>query len=439
MTEYLQSRPLLRISILMIAGIAVGGMADTPSAFVDGALLLKVSGIAVVLLAFAIVLLRRYELLTSVLTTLMAFLFGVFLITNSKTQSTTTLYSSHASHNSTIQQSSTIAEWMEQQRACLSELYRQQGLTGDEYAIVAAMTLGEKQRVTRELKDFYAKSGAAHVLALSGLHMGILFMLLSFLLPTRRLPKFSILIEVSIIWMFVMLVGTHPHTVRAALMLTIYCICRVLSRHPDSISVLVLTAVLLLFFRPQWLFDIAFQMSFLSVLNILVLYPLILHRLPMPKRDMGICQKLKCFAVQYLYGVILLSLIAPIGVAPLIVHYFGRFPTYFMLTNIVVAPCAFFIIALALLLFIVLSAATLLGMPAVLSYIIKGVAWLLSTVTSYLNEYLSWVASLPYASIEGIRLNTPQTFLVYLLICSILLLLHLLTRKRSMFDMKNYS
>ena len=439
MTEYLQSRPLLRISILMIAGIAVGGMADTPSAFVDGALLFKVSGIAVVLLAFAIVLLRRHELLTSVLTTLMAFLFGVFLITNSKTQSTTTLYSSHASHNSTIQQSSTIAEWMDYQREKLSKTYRQQGITGDEYAVVAAMTLGEKQRVSRELKEVYSKSGAAHVFALSGLHMGILFMLLRFILPTKRFPKVCIVVELIALWMFVMLVGMHASVVRAAVMLSIYSVCRMLSRHTDNVSVLVLTATLLLLVCPQWLFDIGFQMSFLAVLSIVVLAVLLIQQLPMLEYGDALPRRLCRFALQYVYGVVIVSMVAQLGVAPLIAHYFGRASTYFLLTNIVVSPLAFFIIALALLLFIVLSAATLLGMPAALSYIIKGVAWLLSTVTSYLNEYLSWIASLPYASIEGIRLNTPQTFLVYLLICSILLLLHLLTRKRSMFDMKNYS
>lgn len=112
--------------------------------------------------------------------------------------------------------------FMIEQRQKLADIYSKYGLKGDEKAIVTAMTLGEKKDISRTLKRAYSISGAAHVLALSGLHLSILFAILTFIMPRKRFPVISSLIIMFFIWSYTMLVGCHASIIRAAVMMTIY-------------------------------------------------------------------------------------------------------------------------------------------------------------------------------------------------------------------------
>ena len=285
-------------------------------------------------------------------------------------------------------------------RHTLLERYRQMGADDEEYAVVAAMTLGDKSAMSSELRDVYAVSGASHVLALSGLHLGIIYMVLSLLVVNRRFRLLSQVLIVTAIWAFALLVGLPASVVRAALMISTYALLSTIGRRRMSVNALALAAICILMVSPDSLFDVGFQMSFLAMLAILMLQPLFER---VVQREWLLDRPV----VRWLWGLTTVSLAAQVGVAPLVAYYFGRFSTYFLLTNLIVIPSATLILCLA---------------PVALLLPVAGTV--LFRVVGWLNAVLSFIAErLPCASIEGLRPSVLQTVLVYVIIVSTYLIL----------------
>ncbi len=268
----------------------------------------------------------------------------------------------------------------------------------DAYPVVAAMALGDKSALTKELKDVYSITGASHVLALSGLHLGIIYALLSLLIRGRRWQMFSQLLIILSIWAFVFLVGLSTSVVRSALMLSLYALMSLGHRDKMSVNTLAFAAIVLLIFNPLSLFDVGFQMSFMAVFAILILYPLFEGVFPQE-------YLLSHRAVRWVWGMVAVSCAAQIGVAPLIAYYFGRFSTYFLLTNFIVIPATTLILYLSLLVFIVPS-----------------LAYILLYIVGLLNTVLTWMAAIPGASIEDLHPTKIQTTMIYVIIVAVYLL-----------------
>ena len=274
----------------------------------------------------------------------------------------------------------------------------------DSYAVVAAMTLGDKSALTKELKDVYSITGASHVLALSGLHLGIIYTLLSLLIRGRRWRMVSQLLIILSIWAFAFLVGLSTSVVRSAMMLSLYGLMSLGHRDKMSVNTLAFTAIALLIVNPLSLFDVGFQMSFMAVFAILILYPLF----------EGVFSQeylLSHRVVRWVWGMVTVSCSAQIGVAPLIAYYFGRFSTYFLLTNFIVIPATTLILYLSLMVFIVPS-----------------LAYLLLYIVGLLNTVLTKISILPGASIDGLTPTVLQVVMVYVIIVSCYLLILLLCR-----------
>lgn len=285
--------------------------------------------------------------------------------------------------------------WFLCRRHKLLERYQQWQGEDREYAVLAAMTLGDKSAMTKELREIYSVSGASHVLALSGLHLGIIYMLLSLLTVNRRWRVVTLPLVVLSIWAFALLVGLPASVVRASIMISLYALLTLIGRRRSAIGALTLSAFLILVVSPLTLYDLGFQLSFLAMLSILLTAPLFDRLLPraflMNKR-----------ALRWLWGLLTVSLSAQIGVAPLIAYHFGRFPTYFLLTNLVVIP------ATLLILYLTLAA-----------LIIPALSVLLLRVVELMNQSLTWIATaLPCPSIEGLHPTLTQTFMLYVLMAS---------------------
>lgn len=285
----------------------------------------------------------------------------------------------------------------------LLQKYRLLGADDATYGVLAAMTLGDKSALSREVRDTYSVTGASHVLALSGLHLGILYILLSRLtFSHRRRRMVSQIILVITIWAFAFLVGLPVSIIRSATMISLFAIFSISYRPHLSVNLLCLTALLILLSDPSALFDIGFQLSFLSVLSILLLMPLTqqrqeLHtwqtlRQPSKKRRM----------VTTLRDMLLISIAAQIGTAPLVAYYFGRFATYFLLTNLIVIPAVYLILC-GTLLMIVLPACS---------------AIVLLTVGT-LNHLLTLITKLPMASLEGLHPSVAEVSLYYVMVVSL--------------------
>ncbi len=260
------------------------------------------------------------------------------------------------------------------------------------YAVVAAMTLGDKSELSKEQKDVYAITGASHVLALSGLHLGIIYMLFSFLIVGRRWRTVSLVTIILAIWAYVFLVGMPTSVVRAAIMLSTYALLSLGHRDKMSVNVLSFTAILLLFINPYSLFDVGFQMSFAAVFSILVWLPLFEKAIPAT-------YMMNYPLLKWVYGMIAISCAAQIGVAPLIAYYFGRFSTYFLLTNFMVIPAATLILYLSIVVLIVPSLSNVLFF-----------------VVSFLNAALTWLSKFPGSSIEGLHPSLLQICMIYVIV-----------------------
>lgn len=269
------------------------------------------------------------------------------------------------------------------QRSQLLERFAQNGLDGEPYAVVAAMALGDKSALTQELKDVYAVTGASHVLALSGLHLGIIYSLLSLMIVSRRWRMVSQMLIILAIWAFVFLVGMSVSVVRSAVMLTTYALLTLGRREKMSLNTLAFAAMILLMLNPLSLFDVGFQMSFAAVASILLWVPLFERRL---------------------WSLVAVSCAAQIGVAPLTAYYFGRFSTYFLLTN-----------------FIVIPAATVILWLSIVVIVFPSLAYLLIYVVSWLNASLTAIAAIPGASIS-LHPTMLQTAMAYVIVFAVYLL-----------------
>jgi competence protein ComEC len=270
----------------------------------------------------------------------------------------------------------------------------------DAHSVVAAMVLGDKSALTQDLKDVYAVTGASHVLALSGLHLGIIYSLLSLLLGGRKL--FTIhcsLFTILGVWAYVFLVGMPVSVVRAALMLSLYALLSLGHRDKMSVNTLAFVAIVLLMLNPLSLFDVGFQMSFIAVFSILVWVPLLMSVFP---PDYLQTHRI----VRWLWAMVVVSVAAQTGVGPLIAYYFGRFSPWFLLTNFVAVPTATLILWLA---------------PLALCF--SPFAHLLLYIASALNTVLTFLARLPFASIDGLHPTILQVTMVYVIIAAVYLLI----------------
>ena len=275
-----------------------------------------------------------------------------------------------------------------------------QGEDTDAYAVVAAMALCDKSALTQDLKDVYSVTGASHVLALSGLHLSIIFGLIV-LLAGGRHKLFTIhcsLFTILCVWAFVFLVGMSTSVVRSAVMLSIYALLSLGHRDRMSVNTLAFTAIVMLMISPMSLFDVGFQMSYMAVLSILLFVPLL-------ERVFTAEYLMSHRVVRWFWGMVAVSLSAQIGTAPLIAYYFGRFSCYFLLTNFIVIPSAMLILYLSM-----------------VAFLIPSLAYLLYIVGAVLNHLLSYMAALPGASIGNLHPTKIQTTMIYLIIVAVYLL-----------------
>lgn len=229
----------------------------------------------------------------------------------------------------------------------LRDFYDEAMLPDDVLGVVEALSLGDKSRMSDDVRDAYTDAGASHLLSLSGLHVGVLYMLLTLTLGlifrSRVGKRLCGLLAVVLLWGFALLTGFSPSLVRAVTMFTIYAIVSFLSGDQSPLNALSLTALIMLGAQPFNLFSVGFQLSFASMLTILMLMP------NMEKWRYRIHLFSHSRLLTAIFGVAAISVAAQVGVAPLVLHHFGYFPTYFLVTNIVVQPFVYAVMVLMVL------------------------------------------------------------------------------------------
>ena len=295
------------------------------------------------------------------------------------------------------------------QRNILLQRLETAGLSDNQYAVVAAMALGDKSSLTKDLKETYSMTGASHILALSGLHLGIIYALLSLLVVGRRWQMITQVAIILSIWAFVFLTGMSTSVVRSAIMLTVYALLAIGHRQKMSVNTLAFTAIVMLLVSPQALFDVGFQMSFMAVFSILLFTPLFYRPF---SSEYLMTHRL----VKWLWGMVAVSIAAQIGVAPLIAYYFERFSCFFLLTN-----------------FIVIPAATLILYLSLTTLLIPSIGVVLASIVGLLNTTLLYISTIPGATIDGLHPSVMLTASIYAIIFATYYLLWLTIPKTDEF------
>ncbi len=265
----------------------------------------------------------------------------------------------------------------------------QAGLKNDELATVGALTLGYKEDLDPEIKRHFQASGAAHVLAVSGLHTGIIYLLVISLLTIgghvrprykNQLGRCAISsVIIAVMWGYAWLTGMTPSVVRAVVMVTIVEVGHMLYRQGISLNSIAAAAVFILLVRPLDLWSVGFQLSFAATTAIMLLSRQCEHYLH--RKEMTGASK-RLYA--WLIGTVIISIAAQLGTLPLTIHYFGYVSTYFLLTNLIVLPLATLLVPSGLV-------SLLLGgsWPGVWwTKITFGLSWLM-------NHSVGWIESLP--------------------------------------------
>lgn len=264
------------------------------------------------------------------------------------------------------------------------KMYERQGFEGNALSLLAAFSVGEKRGFSQELKDVYSDAGVSHLLALSGLHLGLFYMvvvtLLGFAGGSRKWYIARELFALLLLWVFAFVAGLTPSIVRAAVLFSLVSVGRCLRRDSSSLNSLAFAAMVMLLFSPRLLFDISFQLSFSAVLAIILLTPWL--------RELFGCNK-RGRLYRSLVSLLAVSFSAQVGVLPFVWYYFGTFPLYFLFANLLLVPLATVLMTLVVYFWVTVP------VPLVQQCI----AWLLSWLLAFMNGVVEFVASLPAASV----------------------------------------
>jgi len=266
--------------------------------------------------------------------------------------------------------------------------------------LAEALLIGYRGDLSQSLQASYAEAGIIHIIAISGMHIGLLYALLTGIfgqLPVPQRRRWLLAIpSLAAIWFFCGLAGAGPSVVRSAAQFTLISVGNQLTgRRGNSLNTLAASAFLLMAFRPDWIKDLGFQLSYAAVLGILVFQPRCNRWLPV-QHPIG----------RYLRDGVSLSLSAQILTTPFLLYHFGRFPTWFLLTNLVAVPLSSMIL-LAVLLLCGITEWQLVSQ------------WLGTAIEAailFLNDYVQRISLLPASQVGGIHISLIEVGLWFLII-----------------------
>lgn len=261
--------------------------------------------------------------------------------------------------------------------------------------VISALTLGYRKELSPETRSYFASTGAMHVLAVSGLHVGMIYLFLSSLLGFLKRTRFGKLFYVLaiglLLWFYALLTGFSPSVQRATVMFSFILIGSSLQRPPAIYNSIAASAFILLLFNPNLLFEVGFQLSYAAVTSIVFFFPR-LESLVKPRNKLS----------KKLWQLFCVSLAAQFGTFALSIYYFNQFPVYFWLSNFLVIPAAYFILGGTFLFFLL----------SPFGHLAQILASFVSAITFATTFLLRQIEQLPFSLIENISLSTPQLLLL---------------------------
>ena len=273
-----------------------------------------------------------------------------------------------------------------------------------ELAVINALLLGQRQDLDASLYDNYVNAGAVHILAVSGLHVGIIWLILTFifrpLIYIKNGRLLGVLFTVCLLWGFAVIAGLSPSVTRAVTMFSVITLAKLLKRPTNIYNTLATSALILLLFDPYYLFQAGFQMSYLAVLGIVTFRPAIIGYYYPENR-----------IARFFYNILVVSLAAQLGVLPVSLYYFHQFPTLFLLSNLIILPCLGLILGFGI--FVILMA--LLKIPY--NSFIEFYGWIIQQM----NGWVAWVSAKEAFLLTDISFDKHMLIVSYALIIALLL------------------
>jgi len=290
--------------------------------------------------------------------------------------------------------------------------FRKYALGGAELAVLSALFAGDRSMLDDETMQSYINSGAIHLLAVSGLHVGILYLFLSILLWRKQQNQKIILIRLAIIiiviWFYAFITGLSPSVIRASVMFTLFSFGNAFKRQINSYNIICSSAFLILIFNPLALFQVGLQLSYSAVVGIIYFEPRISSLIVF-----------KSTISDRIWQLLSVSIAAQITTIPFTLYYFHQFPSYFWLTNIVVIPLVWLIMAGTIVFFILIP----------IEWLANLISIALSTLVMLMNYIINFISSIPGAVIDNIKFDLADAS-IFVFACITCLIIYHYGKKR---------
>ncbi len=302
----------------------------------------------------------------------------------------------------------------------INQNLKHKGVKKDKLSIINALILGQRQEIAKELVTAYQNAGAMHILAVSGLHIGVLlaillliFYPLKILFKNRKRGKIlQYSMAILLIWLYALLTGFSASVVRATTMFTAISVGVLIKRPVATGKSLFLSAFLLLLVNPLFLFDIGFQLSYLAVFSIIYWNPIFL-KIWHPKNKI----------VFFFWSIFIVSLSAQIGILPLSFYYFHQFPALFFVTGLLILPFLGVLLGIGLL-------TCVLAYFEILPTLLVSV---LSILIETLNKVIVFIAKQEQFLVKEIFFTLLLTIITYIIIIALYRLFEKFSYKRMFF------
>jgi competence protein ComEC len=325
----------------------------------------------------------------------------------------------------------------------LDGVFKQYVTSPREYALGTALVLGFRDDIDTATKQAYANTGTTHIMAVSGLQVGLLFAALQWVLARLPLGWFggsvqrrrlvAVLSGLTFIWAYAFLTGLSASVLRAAVMFSLVSVGQALERQTSIFNTLSAAAFLLLLYNPYLLCDVGFQLSFLAVLSIVYLQPRLVRwfdarnfvldrqrswHSPLRQR----LTRRAAWVANFFWEITALSVAAQVATFPLGLYYFHQFPFSFLLSNLIAVPISSAAVYVGVVLLVAKGLVAIIGLllPAFgawLDWLPKAVGYVFKAFIWAFNKYIFLIGELfPGAVVGSVHLNQTQTLLIFLLI-----------------------
>ena len=288
------------------------------------------------------------------------------------------------------------------------------GLSDNEFDVAAAILLGYDDNLADEVRKNYVAAGSMHILCVSGMHVGIIYLLASFLLGFLNRKKWQKTLKqvllLGLIWFYALIAGLSPSILRASLMISFVIIGEAIHRKGFIINSIAASAFVLLCINPNNLFEIGFLLSYAAVMGIVVLQRPIYNLLYVKNKLLDKAWQITAVALS-----------AQIATIPFTLFYFQQFTTYFWLSNLFMTPISFIVVISGMILLLV---SWIPYLNTLVGYLVWGAVYVM-------NWVVSRIESIPYSIIKGLYINDFE--FAVLLVALLLLMLTFMLRKRRLF------